>query len=128
MNVTTMRTSAPTSRGATRAERRRANRRSSGVTALEVIALVAIVILLIAGLFLSSGATTQRSGATSQVFVEHGETLWAIAASHPVDGQTTEQTAELIADLNGVKGGHVSAQTTLVVPSQFSDRVLTASR
>ena len=65
----------------------------AGRALLEVVALIAIAILLIAGVVLTSGRV-HAAGPTQRVFVERGQTLWAIASQHAVAGQTTEQTAQ----------------------------------
>jgi hypothetical protein len=122
-------THTPTSK---RHERRRASTRRSERPAsvrplLEILALVAIVALLIAGVILTSGRVSAQVP-TSRVFVDRGETLWAIAVQHPIAGQTTEQTAQSIADLNGVQSGRLVAGDVIDVPAARIHRVLTASR
>ena len=99
----------------------------AGRALLEVVALIAIAILLIAGVVLTSGRV-HAAGPTQRVFVERGQTLWAIASQHAVAGQTTEQTAQQIADLNGVRNGRVIAGVTIAIPAEQTDHVLTASR
>ena len=105
----------------------RARRRPDGIARLEIALLIAIVLALIAGVVLTSGCPHAQTS-TSRVFVEPGQTLWSIAASHPVSGQTTEQTAEMISEINGIYAGRLIAGDTISVPTQPSDAVLTASR
>ena len=114
------------SRRETRATTRQSSR-STGLVLLEVVLLVAIIVALIAGVVMTSGRVHARVP-MSRVFVESGQTLWAIAAEHPVAGQTTEQTAEMIAEINGVRGARLIAGATMAVPAENTDRVLTASR
>ena len=93
----------------------RAGRRPDGIAMLEIVLLIAIVLALIASVVLTSGRL-------------HGQTLWSIAASHPVYGQTTEQTAEMISEINGIHAGRLIAGDTVAVPTRPSDAALTASR
>ena len=105
----------------------RTRSRSTGLVLLEVALLVAIIVLLIAGVVMTSGRVHAQAP-MSPVFVESGQTLWSIAAQHPVLGQTTEQTADMISEINGVRGGRVIAGDTIVVPARQPDQTLTASR
>jgi hypothetical protein len=129
MSTTTMSPSTPRRQADREAARTRTRQARSGHTALEIAALVVIVVLLIVGIFATAAPRARHDGySTSQVLVERGQSLWTIAASHPVEGQTTEQTAELIADLNGFDNGVVAVGSTIKVPAVLGDRVLTASR
>jgi LysM repeat protein len=83
---------------------------------VEIAALVLIAALLLAGALYNSGSLRHDTPST-QVRVEHGETLWALASAHPVAGQSTEQTAELIAELNGLDSGTVVAGTVIRIPA-----------
>jgi len=105
----------------------RAGRRPDGIAMLEIVLLIAIVLALIASVVLTSGRLHGQTP-TSCVFVEPGQTLWSIAASHPVYGQTTEQTAEMISEINGIHAGRLIAGDTVAVPTRPSDAALTASR
>lgn len=100
----------------TRARRESALRATPGLTALEVAALIVILALLIIGVVLTSGHTPSQTH-TSRVFVEKGDTPWTIATQHPVFGQSTEQTAEQIAEINGLSGSVVPAGTAIVIPA-----------
>lgn len=87
------------------------------VTIAEIIALVAIVISLIVGTLATSAGCDTQAEATTRVFVEQGDTAWTIATQHSINGQTTEQTARQIAELNGATSGGISARTTIEVPT-----------
>jgi hypothetical protein len=87
------------------------------VAIAEIVALVAIVISLIVGTIATSAGSDTQTETTMRVFVEQGDTPWTIASRHPVDGQTTEQTARQIAELNGAASGGISAGTTIEVPA-----------
>jgi hypothetical protein len=98
-----------------------------GAAAIETLILVILVILLVLGLVHSSA---QASGhqQTAKVFVEKGDTPWSIAAEHPVEGQTTEQTAEQIADMNGTPHGVLSAGAAIEVPTSPGHSAAVACR
>lgn len=120
--VRSTRLSAPT-----RAQRRELRSRSRAVAWAEIVALVLIAIALV----VATVATSRHSVATvrsERVRIESGQTLWNLASLHPVAGQTTEQTAELIASINHIKSGRVVAGTTLRIPSQPADNVAVACR
>jgi Tfp pilus assembly protein FimV len=94
---------------------------------VEIIALILIALALIAGTVLTS--RHDSSGTPSRrVRVESGQTLWSLAAEHPVEGSTTEQTAEAIARLNGLKGGRLVAGTSVRVPAESADDLMLACR
>ena len=93
--------------------RRASGRR--GLDALEVLILVVIAVLLLVGV-----AVTRSPGAnavhSTSVRVERGQSLWDLAKSHPVDGMTTAQTAELIARLNDLGTRSLVTNTVVRVP------------
>jgi len=84
--------------------------------AIETFILIVLAILLILGIATSSGRS-HAAQPTSRVHVDAGDTLWSIAVAHPVEGQTTQQTAELIAEMNGPRAGVLIAGTTIRVPA-----------
>lgn len=100
-------------------EPRRRTMSGTDIDRSRTVELVIIAVLTVAVLV---GAAWQRQTArsdvrTALVRVESGETLWSLAQSHPVEGLTTEQTADLIAEMNGVTGPiHVGSE--LKVPSE----------
>jgi LysM domain len=84
--------------------------------AIETFILIVLAILLVLGIATSSGRS-HAAQPTSRVHVDVGDTLWSIAVAHPVEGQTTQQTAEQIADMNGARQGVLTAGTTIQVPA-----------
>ena len=97
-----------------------------GVTRLEIVALLIIAILLVAGPLLSR-TVTPRGVHTAALRVDQGDSLWTIAASHPVAGLTTFQTTVLIADSNHLGSGRIAAGSVLMVPANTDERAV-ASR
>jgi len=96
--------------------RRRSERRSNRLSVAEIAALVVVVALLLAAPVVSR-STLPRDTATTMLRVEQGDTVWTIAAAHPVSGLSTAQNADFIARLNDLDAGRLAAGTTLRVPS-----------
>jgi hypothetical protein len=93
--------------------------------ALEVIALIVIVVLLILG----TVVTIPRSAPTPSLAalkVTAGDSLWTLAAGHPVDGLTTEQVSELLMEANHLEAPLVSPGQTILVPVDSPRRRLAA--
>jgi len=78
-----------------------------------------LVVLLLAGVTVTRdpGANIVRS---TSVRVERGQSLWDLARSHPVEGMSTAQTAELIATLNDLGTSNLVANTVVRVPANES--------
>ena len=93
--------------------------RSSGArmrTLIEVLALVVIAVLLIAGPLVSR-SRAHASQEMSEMRTEAGDSLWAIARDHPIEGLSTLQTVDVIARTNGLDSANVSTGRTLSVPT-----------
>jgi len=97
--------------------RREAPSASASVAIAESFGLVLVIALIVLSLFVTAAHVAAPS-ASARVRVEAGQTLWTIAADHPVAGLTTEQTADLIAQLNHVDSQGLCAGATLRVPVQ----------
>jgi hypothetical protein len=87
---------------------------------LEVAALLAIALLLILGAVLTSGTQTV-SPALSELRVREGDSLWSLAASHPVEGLTTAQVADLVTKTNGLDSSSIVRGQVILVPSASPD-------
>jgi hypothetical protein len=92
----------------------------------EVLTLVVIAILLLLGAFLTSGPPA-ASPSLLRLRVQAGDSLWTVAKSHPVDGLSTAQVAELVAARNGLSGAGLVPGQELLVPAgdagqQFASR------
>jgi hypothetical protein len=87
---------------------------------IESLALAVVLLLLLVGV-LGASSRAQTPLSNSRMRVEPGETLWAVARAHPMPGQTTEQTAEQIAELNSLHDERLVPGMTLRVPAQPPD-------
>jgi len=79
-----------------------------------LLALLALALLVAAA---TATGNPGRDLAASSVRVHAGDTPWSIAQSHPVDGLTTAQTADLIIEMNGVDGSCLVAGESIRIPS-----------
>jgi len=93
---------------------------------LEVAVLALIVLLLVVATYCTSGPRTQPP-TVSQIKVERGDTLWTLAATHPVEGMTTAQVIDLVAEINHLQGGLIRPNETIFVPTMTLSKRL-ASR
>jgi LysM repeat protein len=101
--------------------------RATGATSgrLEVIALIIIVVLLIFGALATRG-TPVVSPSLSRLKVQAGDSLWILAAEHPVAGLTTAQLADFLAKTNRIEGGRILPGQTILVPAGSFDQRLAA--
>lgn len=80
----------------------------------------AIVVVVVACLFAAawfSGRPAVPQTDTTPVQVEQGDTLWSLARQHRVDGMSTAQTVELLAQLNRVEGATIRVGDVIDVPA-----------
>jgi Tfp pilus assembly protein FimV len=107
----------PASQAATRGSRRGGDHTSTSrnTAVLETIGLILVAILLVIGLWLAGGGNANPA-THALIRVDEGQTLWSIAAQHPMPGLTTEQTAELIAKTNQLSGDSIAAGSELAIP------------
>jgi Tfp pilus assembly protein FimV len=117
----------PRSRRSHECSRRPAARADSRTATLEVVALVIIAILLVAGILLSRSASVAAPDLSQRLKVRSGDSLWAVASSHPVDGLSTTQVVDLLAEANGLRGQALIPGEIILVPTTDLDSRL-ASR
>jgi hypothetical protein len=110
-----------------RAARRVMRTTSRQIAWAEIIALVLITAALIAALVVTSGRAHAKVP-SERTRVEGGQTLWTLASEHPVCGLTTEQTAELIASINHIEGGRVTAGQSIRIPTGVDEDLALACR
>jgi hypothetical protein len=101
--------------------------RTGGLSLVEALVLATLLVLVIAGTVLSSHVAVS-SQTTTTVHVEGGQTLWDLARAHPVEGMTTAQTAELIAQINDLGHGGLTAHSVVRVPRIRETESAVASR
>lgn len=105
-----MRTSTQSRSGDSRA------RRDFQTRAIEyTVAALAVSALILSAL--GSGTTTPTSIQTESVQLKSGDTLWELAARHPIAGLDTARTAEYIATVNHLAGAPLHEGADILVPS-----------
>lgn len=104
------------------APRARATQAQNGSTA-EVCLAILLVFALVA-IAAGSGSRATAPSVTRTVFVSSGETLWALAAANPVEGLSTEQTVELIVEMNALDGSDVTVGQKVTLPAAADTSVL----
>lgn len=104
------------------------SRRSSGLTAAEMVLLV-LCLLAVVGAFLASAGPALPTGIESRAIrVESGQTLWDLAQTHRVDGLSTADTVELIRSINSLSDSRIAADTLVLVPTDSSLQTALAAR
>ena len=113
-------------RGFTRSKGPARRRRSRSVSGgLEIAALVVIAALLILGAIVTSPHSAPAP-ALATLKVRAGDSLWTLAATHPIDGLTTRQVSELLVEANDLEGPLVIPGQTILVPVESPDQRLAA--
>lgn len=103
-------------------------RRHQRGAAFELAAVVLVCALLLAGIA-SRPDPSQAQQQTVEVTVRAGDTLWDIAAAHPVSGLTTGEVVDTIMDLNGLRTPVIEPGMLIAVPvTTPGHRTLLAAR
>lgn len=78
----------------------------------------ALFMMWLASTSIADAALSSKTAAIreSTTFVRSGDGLLSIAAEHPVEGLTTEQTAQWIEERNGLEGITLQPGQQLIVP------------
>ncbi len=101
-------------------------RSGKGLSAIEVLVIVALIAAVLAAALLSGHGGSGVPARTATIKVGAGESLWSIAVDHPVAGLTTQQAVEVIRSANGLAGYEVAEGRLLQVPVQASESVALA--
>lgn len=92
-----------------------------------VLSLIAVTAMVAALVFVAHAVVAHESSAfeealtttaTQSVEVRPGDSLWALAEAYPVEGMTTQDTAELIRTWNGLESATLQPGMELSVASQ----------
>lgn len=92
-----------------------------------VLALIAVIAMVAALVFVAHAVLAHESStfeealattATQTVEVRPGDSLWALAEAYPVEGMTTQDTAELIRTWNDLESATLQPGMELSVASQ----------
>lgn len=100
--------------------------RLKGLTALELAIIVVLVFAVIAAALASGPSSRPKAVRTSTIRVSAGQSLWTIAAEHPIAGLTTQQTVDAIRRSNHLSGSTIAEGVVLRVPVPSSGAVALA--
>ena len=92
---------------------------------LETLALVVIAALLIIGA-ISSARPAPKQPELSSLKVQAGDTVWTLAVTHPVQGLTTAEVADLITRTNRRETALITPGESILVPVGAVDARLAA--
>lgn len=114
--------------GHARPERLVAHRPETSTSRLARVCAVAGVVVMflvvfVAGVSAFSNRADLVSHAASEVAwaettIREGDSLWSLAESHPIEGLSTQETAEIIEAHNAFNSVVLMAGDTVLVPSQ----------
>ena len=111
---TRTRTTNPTARDK---QSKRSEERHCGMSWIEWSALLALAVaLVLATLAAGSPSDMASSLETRTIRVRTSQTLWDIAQTHPVPGNSTAQTVEAIRALNNMSTSTLHVEQLLEVP------------
>lgn len=106
-----------TNRRAVDEQSRPSQERQHGMSWIEWSVLLALAVALVLATLAAGGPSdTISSLETRTVRVRISQTLWDIAQTHPVPGNTTAQTVEMIRNLNNMNTSTLYAEQLLEVP------------
>ncbi|MHB9002721.1 MAG: LysM peptidoglycan-binding domain-containing protein [Coriobacteriia bacterium] len=104
-------------------------RARDGMTPIEALLLVLLLCALVFTTLNGDYSGSMPSSLdTTTIRVRQADTLWGVAASHPVDGLDTAQTVALIQELNEMSDSALAAGQTLEVPAREGADTAMASR
>jgi LysM repeat protein len=101
--------------------------RGRGMSGAERLALILLACALVV-CALASRSHAPEADDTTRVRVVAGDTLWAIAEQNRPDGLSTAQTADLIAQLNGLTTSTLMPGRVLAIPTPGAETARFAAR
>lgn len=102
----------------------RSRPRVRSLSSVELVLLLALALAFAAVGLGTLDASGRPDAPLAPVKVVSGDTLWSIAALHPVDGLSTQQVVDLIIDHNSLESSSLAAGEILLVPTQTDPDLL----
>ena len=99
----------------------------SAPAALKVSTIVALAVALTLFFVLATSIFSARHAAYAEsvsnvtyetVRVQPGDSLWSLAQEHPIEGLSTQETSDMIRDVNHLEHGSLDAGAHLKVPAR----------
>ena len=100
---------------------------SSAPVALKVSTIVALAVALTLFFVLATSIFSARHAAYAEsvsnvtyetVRVQSGDSLWSLAQEHPIEGLSTQETSDMIRNVNHLEHGSLDAGAHLEVPAR----------
>lgn len=100
---------------------------ASASVALKASTIVALAIALTLFFVLATSIFSARHAAYAEsvsnvtyetVRVQSGDSLWSLAQEHPIEGLSTQETSDMIRNVNHLEHGSLDAGTHLKVPAR----------
>ena len=101
--------------------------KTSAPAALKVSTIVALAVALTLFFVLATSIFCARHAAYAEsvsnvtyetVRVQSGDSLWSLAQEHPIEGLSTQETSDMIRDVNHLEHGSLDASAHLKVPAR----------
>lgn len=101
--------------------------KTSTPAALRVSTIVALAVALAIFFVLATSIFNARHAAYAEsvsnvtyetVRVQSGDSLWSLAQEHPIEGLSTQETSDMIRDVNHLEHGSLDAGAHLKVPAR----------
>ena len=101
--------------------------KTSAPAALKVSTIVALAVALTLFFVLATSIFSARHAAYAEsvsnvtyetVRVQPGDSLWSLAQEHPIEGLSTQETSDMIRDVNHLEHGSLDAGAHLKVPAR----------
>lgn len=100
---------------------------TSAPVALKASTIVALAVALTLFLVLATSIFSARHAAYAEsvsnvtyetVRVQSGDSLWSLAQEHPIEGLSTQETSDMIRNVNHLEHGSLDAGVHLKVPAR----------
>ena len=100
---------------------------TSAPVALKASTIVALAVALTLFFVLATSIFSARHAAYAEsvsnvtyetVRVQSGDSLWSLAQEHPIEGLSTQETSDMIRDVNHLEHGSLDAGVHLKVPAR----------
>lgn len=101
--------------------------KTSAPAALKVSTIVTLAVALTLFFVLATSIFSARHAAYAEsvsnvtyetVRVQSGDSLWSLAQEHPIEGLSTQETSDVIRDVNHLEHGSLDAGAHLKVPAR----------
>ena len=100
---------------------------TSAPVALKASTIVALAVALTLFFVLATSIFSARHAAYAEsvsnvtyetVRVQSGDSLWSLAQEHPIEGLSTQETSDMIRNVNHLEHGSLDAGVHLIVPAR----------